>query len=112
MKLFPLDMLGQGNKKNAGGEAARKCRFEVLGRLARLGSGLSAAQQADWHWFKHSWDEKMAGEHKENWGGIFASLVQEVLDKLTAGEGNAFSLFVHSETKRCFEGVLVLACPG
>ena len=112
MKLFSLEALRQGNKRNAGGEAARKCRFEVLGRLARRGSGLSAPQKVDWYWFKTSWDEKMAGEHKENWGGLFASWVQEILEKLTAGEGNAFSSFVYNETRRCFDGVPLLACPG
>ena len=79
--------------------------------LARIGSGLSAAQKEDWKWFKIAWDQEMASEHKENWGGLFAQWAQEVVDQCSGGQLNAFSLFVNSETRRCFDSVPQLLCP-
>ena len=111
MRRYTVDMLGQGSKKNSGGEAARNLRGEVLDRLARIGTGLSSAQKTDWKWFKMAWDEKMAGEHKENWGSLFAQWAQEVLDQFSGGQLNAFSLFVNRETRRCFDTVPQLLCP-
>ena len=104
MRRYTVSMLGQG-KRDCGGKTARDMRGEVLDRLARIGTG------NDWKWFKMAWDEKMAGEHKENWGGLFAQWAQEVLDKCSGGQLNAFSLLVHSETRRCFDSVPQLLCP-
>ena len=111
VKRFSPEQLGQG-KPRGGGVAVRKLRWEVLDRLARTGTGLSAAQKNDWHWFKEAWDEKMLDEHAADWGGTFASWIKEVLDQLEAGSRNAFSLFVHSETQRCFGSTPALLVPG
>lgn len=111
IKTFSVDLLGQGCA-NAGGIQARRRRHEVLDRMAKLGSGLSAPQRNDWEWFKLAWDEKMKNDHGENWGKVFAGQMQRILDDSGGASSNVFSLFVNSETTRCFEGVLALQVPG
>ena len=108
IKSFTLDRLGEGSA-NAGGVKAKKNRFEVLDRLARLGAGLSAGQKNDWPWFKDAWDKEMVGQHGEKWGSVFASWVQRVLEDESS---NAFSKFVYDETCRVFRGVAALQIPG
>ena len=70
--------------------------------MARHGSGLSAAQANDFAWFKEAWDVRMVEEHKGSWGSRFASWTAAVLEDIENGTSNAFSLFVHNETRRCF----------
>ena len=108
IKTFTLDALGEGNDK-AGGPKARKNRFEVLDRLARIRAGLSAGQKNDWPWFKDAWDKEMVKEHGENWGSVFASWTQGVLEDESS---NAFSKFVYNETCRVFHDVAALHVPG
>ena len=109
-KRFTPDQLG-GGKPKGGCAVGRKLRFEVLDRLARTGVGLSAAQKNDWQWFKESWDAKMLCEHEAEWANLFCSWIQGVLDQLEAGLRNAFSLFVRSETQRCFSSQAELLVP-
>ena len=100
VKRFSPEMLGAGHAK--GGTAAnRKQRFDLMDRIASLGSGLSAEQQNDWTWFKEAWDKKMAEAHKEAWGTTFAGWIQGVLEKMREAN-NAMSVFVYDETVRCF----------
>ena len=108
VKNYPLEELGAG-KPNAGGAKGKKNRGEVLDRLARLGAGLSAGQKNDWQWCKDAWDSKMVAEHKEKWPETFSAWVQNVLED---ERSNAFSVFVHSETLRCFPGIAALQVPG
>ncbi len=108
LKRFSLESLGQGHARG-GGAAARRKRFEVMDRVARNGAGLTPAQRNDFGWFKEAWDEAMLNEHKGDWGGTFASYIQNILDDVDSGITNAFSLFVHSETRRCFDSVPALA---
>ena len=110
MKTFTLEDLGHGRSRG-GGAAGRKRRLEVLDRLSRVGQGLSGAQKNDFGWWKDNWDTKMLEEHGENWAGVFAEWAQGVLQDVEDGIGNAFSLFVNSETRRCFDGVRVLQVP-
>ncbi len=110
LKNFSLVDLGQGRSRG-GGAAARKRRFEVLDRLARIGRGLSAAQKNDFTWFKEAWDSKMLDEHWVEWAGIFAGWMQQVLVDFETCCDNAFSVFVHAETRRCFDGALALRVP-
>ena len=92
VKRYSPEMLGAGHSK--GGTAAmRKARFELMDRIAQLGSGLSADQRNEWPWFKENWDKKMCLAHKEAWGTVFARWMQHVLDELR-GANNAMSLFV------------------
>ena len=73
----------------------------MLDRIASLGSGLSPGQRNDWSWFKDNWDKKMAEEHTDEWGTVFAGWMEGVLQNM--GEANnAFSLFVYNETLLCF----------
>ena len=111
LKRYAPDALGQG-KARSGGPSARKLRFEVLERMARLGSGLSPAQRNDWAWFRDAWDAKMSEAHAENWGGVFSGWMQKVVDDLSDGAANAFSKFVHDETTRNFQDVQMLAVPA
>ncbi len=84
----------------------------MLERIAGLGTGLTAAQKNDWKWFREAWDAKMCGEHGVEWGGIFSGWMQKILDELTNGVSNAFSVFVHDETYRSFAAVPMLAVPS
>ena len=83
----------------------------MLDRLARLGAGLSAPQKNDWLWFKEAWDQNMLDVHGEDWGGVFAGWMQRLLNDADVGVSNAFSLFVHAETRRCFDGLPLLSVP-
>ena len=101
VKRFTPAWLGEGDPK-ANGVAGRKRRMDVLDRISRHGSGLSAAQANDFAWFKEAWDARMVEEHKDRWGSTFASWTAAVLEDIEHGTSNAFSLFVHNETRRCF----------
>jgi hypothetical protein len=108
IKTFTLEALGEGNG-NAGGPKARKNRFEVLDRLARIRAGLSAGQKNDWPWFKEAWDQEMVKQHRAIWASVFAKWMQSVLDD---ERSNAFSTFVYNETCRVFHGTAALHVPG
>ena len=110
IKRYSPEHLGQGSR-NGGGVAGRKLRFEVLDRMAKLGTGLSARQKNDWQWFKESWDAEMLSLYHTNWGGKFASWIQRVLNDMDGGLSNAFSLFVNTETQRVFPHVPALMVP-
>ena len=107
IKTFTLEALG-ADSPNAGGPKARKNRFEVLDRLARIKSGLSADQKNDWPWFKDTWDEAMVREHGPKWASVFAGWMQSVLED---ERSNAFSTFVYNETCRVFQGTAALHVP-
>ena len=109
MRSYTLEELGD-DRSGGGGANERKNGFDVLDRLARLG-GLSSEQKSEWRWFKSSWDAKMAEEHDKAWGRLFAEWVNQVLDDIDGGASHAFSVFVHRETRRCFEGQLALRVP-
>ena len=109
-KTLGPKQLGQGHVKGDGMRGRRR-RHEVLDRMARLGTGLSAPQRNDWQWFKEAWDDQMLEEHKGDWGGIFAHWIQGVLDRFEDNVGNAFSTFVHDETMRCLAEEDVLRLP-
>ena len=107
-KTYTVQALGDGTE-NGGGYKGRILRWEVLDRLARLGSGLSDDQKNDWIWFKSSWDEAMLAEHHPLWPMAFATIMQGVLgDERT----NAFSVFVYNETLRVFSSHAALSLPG
>jgi len=108
VKTFTVDALGAGSP-NAGGAKAKKNRYDVLDRLARLKAGLSAGQKNDWPWFKEAWDTEMVTQHGANWAALFSAWVQNVLEDKRS---NAFSVFVHSETCRVFHGTAALHVPG
>ena len=80
--------------------------------MAKLGSGLSAAQRNDWEWFKQAWDDKMKHQHGADWGNVFAGMMQKILDDFANSSSNAFSSFIHTETARCFNDVVALQVPG
>jgi hypothetical protein len=106
LKRFTPAFLGDGQRNN-GGAKAQKARFEVMDRLARLGTGLTQSQQNDWTWFKSAWDEKMSLEHPLAWGGVFAGWMQKVIEDLHE-TANAFSTFIRDETQRCFHDEVAL----
>ena len=109
MKTFSIEKSGAGHPK-AGGQAARKNRFEVLDRLAGGdGAKLSPSQRNDFDWRKHTRDEAMVAEHKAQWAETFAQWMQGIVNST---EGNAFSIFMHSETNRVLRDTKALAVPG
>jgi hypothetical protein len=108
IKTFTLDALGDG-EKNAGGVKAKKCRLEVLDRLARFRAGLSVGQKNDFPWFKENWDQAMVTAHGKEWAKLFSAWVQGVLND---ERSNAFSLFVFNESQRVFNGTSALHVPG
>ena len=109
LKRFAPEHLGQGHPQGRGA-AGRKARHEVLDRMARTGVGLSPGQKNDWQWFKAEWDQAMLKEHREEWGGLFASWMQKVLEDDNDGLANVFSIFVYNETTRCFKLQPALKC--
>ena len=78
LKRYSPDTLGQ-SKKNCGGAAGRKLRFEVLDRMAVLGTGLSSAPEKRLEMVSEAWDAKMCEEHTVQWGDTFCGWMQKVL---------------------------------
>ena len=110
-KQFTVEGLGKGATTKRCLDAAKKRRWEVLDRLARLGQGLSPAQRNDFGWFKETWDSRMLQEYGDSWPEVFMGWMQQLLGENEKGVANAFSLFVHNETRRCFDGVPALRVP-
>lgn len=111
LKTFSLEDL-RGGEKVRSAAAARNQRLEVLDRLSRIGHGLSPQQRNDWAWFKNHWDAKMSEEHGAVWADAFCGWMQNVINEFHDGRLNAFSVFVHNETVRCFADTLALHVPG
>ena len=110
MKTSTPVMLGQGQKK--GGSAQyQKARQEALNRV-RSCARLSLEQQNDWKFFTTTWDSRMAEAHSEDWGGLFAEILQNILHKLEEGNREALSEFMHKESTRILGQVETLKLPG
>ncbi len=111
MKHVGLSELGAG-LRSCGGAAGRTSRCDALNRLAILGSGLSAAQRSDFDWFRREWDAAGMEDFGGMWPETFATWLQNVIDEYLGGNPRAFSMFVHSETRRRLSGSLALAPPA
>ena len=107
IKNFSFEDLGKG-RRSGGGVLAKKKRWEVLDRVSRLGQGLSPAQKNDFTWFKDAWDARMLQEYGDEWPETFTGWMQRLLEDNEKGVASAFSVFVHTETRRCFDGVPAL----
>ena len=81
-------------------------------KVMRIGNGLSAAQMADWPWFKEAWDIAMNAEHGVAWPTTFAEWMQNVVNATIVGTTSAMSTFVWNETQRVLENTpkLILPC--
>ena len=110
VKVYSLEMLGKGKKKG-GLQQHQKARLEVLQRL-RKAAELSPEQTSQWELFRTTWDREMAEAHGEDWAELFAQMVQQVLNDLSEGRGNALSVFMHNETKRVLADTPALLVPG
>ena len=110
LKTFSLEAMGKG-QKNAGGAAFRKVRQEALNRV-RLAAMLSPEQRNDWSYFATNWDKKMVEEHGEAWPAMIAEILQNVVNELEAGNGNALSDFMRKESVRVLGGVTIIRLPG
>ena len=111
MKRYSPEALGQG-KARSGGVAARRLRYEVLDKMAKLGTGLTPSQKNDWAWFREAWDDKMCDEHELEWGRVFSQWMQQILDEMSDGVANAFSMLMYDETKRPFSKTPMLVVPS
>ena len=63
IKQFSFEDWDKGRSRG-GGVVAKKRRWEVLDRLARLGQGLSPGQRNGSSWFKDAWDASMLEEYE------------------------------------------------
>ena len=88
-----------------------KTRMEVMERLRRV-AALSPQQTADWEYFKTTWDKTMATAAEQDWAEMFAQIVQNIGNDLTAGTKNALSEFMHRETQRVLGKIPALMVPG
>ena len=61
-----------------------KLRYEVMDKMAKLGSGLTPAQKNEWAWLREAWDTRMREKHKAAWGGTFSQWMQNILDDITS----------------------------
>ncbi len=81
-RRFSLEYLGEGSR-SCGGAAANKRRGQVLDRMSRTGSGLSAAQRNE---FGHGGRTPGIANWRKStgrvWGSVLASWMQHVLDQL------------------------------
>ena len=97
-KGFSMSMLGHGRKKG-GTQQHQKNRFEVFDRVRQVAE-LSPEQTGHWNYFKTTWDEEMAEAHGEDWGQLFAEMMQQLLNDLLEGKTDALSVFMENEKKR------------
>ena len=102
ISTYTPEVLGY-NVPNPKSKGYRDKRHIVLDKLSMLGQGLSPAQRADFAWFKEAWDAAMLDTHGPEWGQLFAMHVQNILDEITAGRTNAFSVMMHTETVRVLQ---------
>ena len=109
-RSFGPEELGKG-RRSCGGPSGRKARTEVLRRMSELGHGLSREQRADFPWFCESWDQAGVEDFGDSWPETFCVWLQNVLREHESGAGSAFSLFVHSETRRRLAGAVALVIP-
>ena len=86
VKQFSLEDLGKGAKLKRCLDAAKKRRWEVLDRLARLGQGLSPEQRNDFSWFKEAWDACMLQEHGDSWPETFMGWMQRLFGGERGGD--------------------------
>ena len=110
IKRYSPEGLGLG-KNNCGGQAAMKLRYEVMDKMAKLGSGLTPAQKNEWAWFREAWYARMREEHAADWGGTFSKWMQKILDGIRGGASNARYTFMHEDTIRIFSKTLCGSCP-
>jgi hypothetical protein len=102
MSTYTPEMLGY-NAPHPTAKVFRDKRHSVLNKLSKLGQGLSPAQRTDFAWWKEAWDAMMLEANGAEWGQVFAMHVQHVLDEITVGRTNAFSVLVHTETIRLLQ---------
>ena len=108
-RAYSLLSLGDGNKKG-GNKEHRKNRSKVLEQVREVGE-LTPYQTFHWNFFKNAWDDAMMVFHKEQWGKVFAQLMQKVMDDLLAGQTDALSVFVENEKIRVLSHVPALVIP-
>ena len=109
-KTFTLESLGHDATTKSDSNKGRINRLALMDRLRTLGSGLSPEQLNDFSWFKDKWDNFMAESYGKLWPEHFMQVVQHIIDDTDSGKRNAFSVFVHSETRRCFSGDKAIKC--
>ena len=110
MRVYSLEMLGQGNKKG-GNQSHQKARLQVLQAL-RKAAELSPEQTSQWEFFKTQWDSRMAATHGEEWAQLFAEMVQKVVNDLKEGRKDALSQFMRNESRRVLGDAPALILPG
>ena len=108
-RAYTMEMLGAAHKKG-GTIAHAKNRSKVLDQVREVGE-LSAEQTFHWAFFKEAWDTSMATFHKDKWAGVFAEMVQKVLQDLLSGQTDALSVFVETEKARVLSNVPALVIP-
>ena len=108
-RAYTLEMLGATHKKGGTKEHAKN-RSKVLDQVREVGE-LSPQQTFRWTFSKTAWDESMAAFHKDKWAGVFAEMMQNILQALLAGQTDALSVFVESEKARVLSDVPALVIP-
>ena len=109
MKTYSLVDLGDG--RSCGGKASGKNGTRFSTDCSAVAVDYRQRKKNDFAWWKDAWDKKMLEEYGAEWARVFAEWVQKVLADFDNGVGNAFSLFVHAETRRCFHDVVALQVP-
>jgi len=109
-KTYTLPELGEG-KQNGGGAKFHKARCEAMERI-RAVAHLSPEQMNDWKLFKTHWDKTLGSVHNGEWAGVFAEMLEQVLEDLIAGKPHALSEFMHKEMERVLATLPTLKIPG
>ena len=116
VKSYSPEMFGHGKRKG-GGAQYQKVRLQALDRVRAVGR-LSMEQVNDWAWFAKEWDTRMAetdalGDATEtSWGEHFAQILASLVARLNAGEDDAVSAFMRTESERVLRWKPVLRIPG
>ena len=78
-------------------------RMAALLHLKKLKGAVSAQQLQEWDWFKDAWDDDMKKKHGKTYPEHFAGWLQHVSNEMAQGDGEAFSRFMHNESRRLLE---------
>ena len=82
---FDLGELGQGREKGGGAGFAQK-RFDLLGRVFRLGDEMPPDTAANWKHWRSKFDWRGCHEHGRAWAHVLTEMMRGVLKDMQDGD--------------------------
>ena len=112
VKVFSLEDLGGKGRKSPTKNPWLKNRMTILDHIRRI-SDLTSEQDAQWNFFKETWDKCCAEAHCGDWAEIFMQMMQGLMNNVVEGQRTeALSQFMSAETSRVLGGVPAICLPA